>query len=287
MQTKTKEETKQAVIREWVAREFNAVPQEWVRIAMEHFGYWEPLPMWGTMWIVDAHLGEKFMQHSRVMAGDASEINIERIEDEQKRDEVKNAITALKEENIDWAGCAILEDYINEEMSGVHRILDKDGNATAAYIYDIADDYVVGVNGAVHLLPQNSSPLKEEFMAGTPFEIPQQMRDLAEQNIKQAHAAYEQLTDFVTKAVGAWMGAMPAGPMVAGLKEVQDRGVEIAKKNADSTFTLVEKIAKAQNFKEILTLQTQFAQDQMKAFITQTQELYKLIGEAFQKLPRG
>ena len=124
-------------------------------------------------------------------------------------------------------------------------------------------------------------------MAENPFEIPQQMRDLAEQNIKQAHAAYEQLTDFVTKAVGTWMGAMPAGPMVAGLNEVQDRAAEIAKKNADSTFALVEKIAKAQNFQEILTLQTQFAQDQMKALTTQTQEHHKLIGETAQKLQRG
>ena len=29
------------------------------------------------------------------------------------------------------------------------------------------------------------------------------------------------------------MGAMPASPMAAGLKEVQDRAAEIAKKNAD------------------------------------------------------
>ena len=148
MQTRTTEEVKQDAIREWVAREFNAVPQEWVRIAMEHFGYWEPLPMWGTMWIVDAHLGEKFMQHARVMAGDASEIDIESIDDAKKRGKVQNAITGLKEENIDWAGCALLEEYINEEMSGAHRILDKDGNPTAAYIYDIAGDYVVGVHGA-------------------------------------------------------------------------------------------------------------------------------------------
>jgi hypothetical protein len=124
-------------------------------------------------------------------------------------------------------------------------------------------------------------------MADTPFEIPQQMRDLAEQNIKQAHAAYEQLTDFVTKAAGAWTDALPASPVVAGFKEVQDRAAEIAKKNADSTFALVEKIAKAQNFQEILTLQTQFAQDQMKAFTTQTQELYKQIGETVQKVQRG
>jgi hypothetical protein len=124
-------------------------------------------------------------------------------------------------------------------------------------------------------------------MADNPFEIPQALRDVTEQNIKQAHTAYEQLTDFVTKAVGAWMGAMPASPMVAGFKEVQDRTAEIAKKNADSAFALVEKITKAQNFQEIVTLQTQFAQDQMKALTAQTQELYKLIGEAFQKLPRG
>jgi hypothetical protein len=124
-------------------------------------------------------------------------------------------------------------------------------------------------------------------MADNPFEIPRQMRDLAEQNIKQAHAAYEQLIDFMTKAVDAWMGAMPSNGLATGFKDVQGRAAEIAKKNADSGFALVEKIAKAQNFQEIVTLQTQFAQDQMKAFTTQTQELYKLIGEAFQKLPRG
>ena len=123
-------------------------------------------------------------------------------------------------------------------------------------------------------------------MADNPFEIPQQMRDLAEQNMKQAHAAYEQLTDFVTKAMDAWIGAMPSS-VAAGFKDVQDRAAEIAKKNADSAFALAEKIAKAQNFQEILTLQTQFAQDQMKAFTTQTQELYKLIGETVQKLQRG
>ena len=124
-------------------------------------------------------------------------------------------------------------------------------------------------------------------MADNPFEIPQALRDVTEQNIKQEHTAYERLTDFVTKAVGAWTDALPASPMVAGFKEVQDRAAEIAKKNADSAFALVEKIAKAQNLQEVLTLQTQFAQDRMQAFTTQTQELYKLIGETAQKLQRG
>ena len=84
-------------------------------------------------------------------------------------------------------------------------------------------------------------------MAENPFEIPQQMRDLADQNIKQAHAAYEQLTDFVTKAVGAWMGAIPS-PMAAGFKDFQDRAAEIAKKNAESAFALVEKIGQGTEY---------------------------------------
>ena len=53
--------------------------------------------------------------------------------------------------------------------------------------------------------------------------------------------------------------------------------------NAESVFALSEKIAKAQNFQEALTLQAHFAQDQMQAYATQMQELQKLIGEALQK----
>jgi hypothetical protein len=124
-------------------------------------------------------------------------------------------------------------------------------------------------------------------MADNPFEIPQNVRDLAEQNMKQAHAAYDQLTDFLTKAMDAWMGAMPSNGVARGFKDVQGRAAEIAKKNADSAFALVEKIAKAQNFQEILTLQTRFAQDQMQTFTTQTQQLFGLMGEAFQKSLRG
>ena len=124
-------------------------------------------------------------------------------------------------------------------------------------------------------------------MADNPFAIPQQLRDLTEQNMKQAQAAYEQMTNFMTQAMGAWMGSMPSNSMATGFKDVQDRAVQIAKKNAESAFALADKIAKAQNFQDILTLQTRFAQEQMQAYATQTQELHKLIGEAVQKSGRG
>src|SRR5208337_2381137 len=103
---------------------------------------------------------------------------------------------------------------------------------------------------------------------------------------KDAHH-FEQLTDFVTKAMDAWTGALPSNPMTAGFKDAQGRAMQIAKENAESVFTFAGKISNARTPQDIVTLQMQFAQDRMKASVTQTQELQKLIGETVQKLPRG
>ena len=124
-------------------------------------------------------------------------------------------------------------------------------------------------------------------MTDNPFEIPQAMRDLAETNIKQAHAVYEQLTDFVSKAIDAWMDAIPANPMAEGFKYVQDRATEIAMENAESASEFVSQISDARTFQEIVTLETQFVQDRMQAFVAQTQQLYGLIGEALQASGRS
>ena len=124
-------------------------------------------------------------------------------------------------------------------------------------------------------------------MADNPLEIPQALRDAAEQNLKQAHAAYEQLTDFVTKAMGAGMGAMPSNLMTTGFKDVQGRAMEIATENSESAFTFASKISNAKNLQDVLMLQTQFAQDRVQAIVTQTQQLFSLTGEALQKSERG
>ena len=124
-------------------------------------------------------------------------------------------------------------------------------------------------------------------MTENPVEIPQALRDASEHNLKQARAAYEQFTDFVTKTTSAWMGALPANPMAAVFKDVQDRAMQIAKENAETVFTFAGKISNARTPQDIVTLQTQFAQDRMQAFAAQTQELQRLMGETLQKLQRS
>ena len=120
-------------------------------------------------------------------------------------------------------------------------------------------------------------------MPDNPFEIPQSLREASEQNLRQAHAAYKQLMDFMNKAMDAWMEVMPENAMTAGFKDVQDRAREIATENADSTLAFAGKISNAKTFQEILTLQTQYVQDRMQAFAAQTQQLFSLIGETLQK----
>ena len=124
-------------------------------------------------------------------------------------------------------------------------------------------------------------------MADNPLEIPQTLRDVSEQNLKQARAAYEQLMDVMTKAVGAWIGALPSNPMAAVVKDVQDRALHIAKENAEVSFHVRRQDQQRTDPQDIVTLQTQFAQDRMQAFVTQTQQLFSVIEEAIQKSERG
>ena len=73
-------------------------------------------------------------------------------------------------------------------------------------------------------------------MADNPVEIPQALRDASEQNLKQAHAAYEQLTAFVTKAMSTWTGALRSNPMAAVFRDVHGAALQIAMENAEFSF---------------------------------------------------
>ena len=124
-------------------------------------------------------------------------------------------------------------------------------------------------------------------MIENPFEIPQAVRDVSEQSLKQARAAYEQLMDFMTKAMGAWRDALPSNPMATVFKEVQGRAMKIAMANAESVFTFADKISNVRTPQDIVTLEMLFAQERMQAFVTQTQQLFSVSEEAIQKVERG
>ena len=135
---------KSEAIEKWVNQEFSAIPQDWVaKVAEDIGGEYLTLPMWGTMWITSEFDGEKFMKNSRRMVYSAEDIDLDEIEEKEGKKRREEVEQAIEDDNY-----TVYEGYIDEEMDGANCVLDKDGNSTAAYIYEVDDKYVLGINGA-------------------------------------------------------------------------------------------------------------------------------------------
>jgi len=115
------------------------------------------------------------------------------------------------------------------------------------------------------------------------FEIPPELRDMAEKNVEQARAAYGQFMDFLTQAMGAW-AASPAGTEMSGYKAVQERAIAFAKENAERSFALASDLARAKDVQEMVTLQSRYAQTQMQTFGIQAQQLAWLMADALRDM---
>ena len=125
-------------------------------------------------------------------------------------------------------------------------------------------------------------------MTQNPFELPQQMRDLAEKNVEQARVAFGQFMDAMTQAMGTWSSGLASNEMTSGFKVVQDRAIRFAKQNEIAGFALASDLTNAKDIQEVLSLQNRYVQVQMQSYTHQAQELGRLMAEALQGMqPRG
>jgi hypothetical protein len=85
------------------------------------------------------------------------------------------------------------------------------------------------------------------------FEIPPQLRELAEKNIEQARTAYGQLMDGMTQAMSAWL-SVPSEAMTSGFKAVQEQAIQFAKENAEACFALASDLTKAKDLQDVLRM---------------------------------
>jgi hypothetical protein len=120
-----------------------------------------------------------------------------------------------------------------------------------------------------------------------PFEMPQQLRELAEKNVEQARNSYSQFMDAMAKAAGMWSAAIPQTEATAGFKTVQERASRFAKQNTDACFNMATELAAAKDIQEIMSIQSRYAQVQMQAYATQAQEMSRLMMAAAPAMPKG
>ena len=109
-----------------------------------------------------------------------------------------------------------------------------------------------------------------------PFEIPQELRQLAEENVERARQLYLQFIESVAQTMAVW-GMPPSDTITPGFNRVRARAVRFAKENADAAFRLAREIANAKDLQELLRLQTRYVQSQMRWYADQTQEFGQLM----------
>jgi hypothetical protein len=137
---------------------------------------------------------------------------------------------------------------------------------------------------------EGSSPFlkssQEWHMARAPqFQYPARLRELAERNMEQVQAACGQFMDAARRAQDMMGIMVPADPMTADLKQIQERTMLFTEQNMEASFALGSELAKAKNFKEMLEIQSRHAQLQTVTYARQAEELGHLMAEAPQNGP--
>ena len=114
------------------------------------------------------------------------------------------------------------------------------------------------------------------------MEIPSQLRELAEKNVAQTKAAYDQFMTLARQGQDA-LAKSQGGEMSSAL-DVQTKAMRFAEQNIDAGFRLAAELARARNLTEYVEIQSRYAQAQALAFSQQAQELGRIVTEAAQKM---
>jgi phasin len=122
-----------------------------------------------------------------------------------------------------------------------------------------------------------------EVIMAERFEIPQELRQLAEENVERARKLYLQFMDGVAQTMAVW-SASPSDAVAPGFDEIRQRAIKLARENADAAFALASKVAQAKDLQELLSLQTRYVQSQMRWYADQTQEFGELMIRSLAKM---
>lgn len=112
------------------------------------------------------------------------------------------------------------------------------------------------------------------------YEIPTEMRDLAEKSVDQARKAFEGFVNAAQKAVGQAEGTTAS--VQTNVKEIGTKAMAFAEHNVRSAFDLAQKLVRAKDLQEVLTLQSDYAKAQMATIQDQAKELGSIVQTAAQ-----
>ena len=103
------------------------------------------------------------------------------------------------------------------------------------------------------------------------FEIPREMRTIAEQSVEQARKAVDGFVAAAQKAVST--AEAQASSAQSSAKDVGQRAMGFAEQNIANSFEFAQKLVRAKDIQEVMALQQEYLQTQMKAMSEQAKDL--------------
>lgn len=125
----------------------------------------------------------------------------------------------------------------------------------------------------------------------SPFEVPNEMREIAQKSVQQARSAFETFMGNARNAAESLESG--AETVQSGALDVTRKTLSFAEANVQAAFDHAAKLAAATSFEEVVKLQSTYMQSQMAHLQRQMQEAgasvqqqMKEAAEAVQKMSR-
>src|SRR6201995_5932246 len=110
------------------------------------------------------------------------------------------------------------------------------------------------------------------------FEIPKEMRSMAEASFDQARKAFEKFVSSAQQTAGT---IEERGATVrAGAKDIGSKAVSYAEKNVQASLDYAQSLLKAKDLTEVMRLHSEFIQSQMRSLAEQASEMGQMVSRA-------
>jgi phasin len=113
------------------------------------------------------------------------------------------------------------------------------------------------------------------------FEVPNEMRALAEQSMTQARKAFDGFISAASQAVATLHGQATSAQN--GARDVTQKSMAFAEQNVAASFEFAQRLVRAKDPEEVMKLQSEYLNQQMKVLAEQAQELGQSTGKVIKE----
>ena len=110
------------------------------------------------------------------------------------------------------------------------------------------------------------------------FEIPKEMRSMAEASFEQARKGFEKFLATAQQTAGS---IEERGETVrAGVREISSKAIANAEKNVQASLDYAQSLVHAKDMTEIMRLHSEYVQSQMRSLAEQASEMGQIVSRA-------